>query len=69
MLLRVIFFQASWYLGLWRREFFSVTLEELKQQAHEFGLEGEDRTKFLREDWRKIHDAKLEKERFEMEAE
>ena len=42
--------------------FFSVTLEDLKQQADEFGLEGKD---FLKEKWRKIQDAKLEKERFE----
>ena len=42
---------------------FSVTLEDLKQLAVEFGLEGKDRTKFLKEEWRKIQDAKLEKER------
>ena len=46
---------------------FSVTLEYLKQQASEFGLEGKDRTKFLKEEWRKIQDAKLKKERFERE--
>ena len=48
---------------------FSVTLEDLKQQADEFGLQRKDRTKFLKEEWRKILDAKLEKERFEREAE
>ena len=48
---------------------FSVTLEDLKQQADEFGLEGKDRTKFLKEEWPKVQDAKLEKERFEREAE
>ena len=45
--------------------FFSVTLEDLKQQANEFDLEGKDRTKFLKEERRKTQDAKLEKERFE----
>ena len=44
-------------------------LADLKQQADEFGLEGKDRTKFLKAEWRKIKDAKLEKERFEKEAE
>ena len=34
-----------------------------------FGLQRKDRTKFLKEEWRKILDAKLEKERFEREAE
>ena len=48
---------------------FSVTLEDLKQQTDEFGLKGKDRTKFLKEEWRKIQDAKVEKERFEKEAE
>ena len=48
---------------------FSVTLEDSKQQANEFGLEGKDRTKFLKEEWQKIQDAKLEKERFERKAE
>ena len=48
---------------------FSVTLEDSKQKADEFGLEGKDRTKFLKEERRKIQDAKLEKERFEREAE
>ena len=46
---------------------FSVTLEDLKQQTDEFGLEGKNRKKFLKEEWRKIQDANLEKERFEME--
>ena len=44
---------------------FSVTLEDLKQQADQFGLEGKERTKFLKEEWRKIQDVKLEKKRFE----
>ena len=51
-----------YFHGYWN---FSVTLEDLKQQADEFGLEGKDRTKFLKEELRKIQDAKLEKERFE----
>ena len=49
--------------------FFVVTLKDLKQEADEFDLEGKDRTKFLKKEWRRIQDAKLEKERFEMEAE
>ena len=48
---------------------FSVALEYLKQLANEFGLEGKDRTKFLNEECRKIKDAKLEKEGFEIKAE
>ena len=48
---------------------FSVKLKHLKQQADEFSLEGKDRTKFLKEEWWKLLDAKLEKERFEREAE
>ena len=43
---------------------FFVALKDLKQQADEFGLEGKDRTKFLKREWRKKQDAKLEKERF-----
>ena len=43
---------------------FSVTLEDLKQQADEFGLEEKDKTKFPKEKWRKMQNAKLEKERF-----
>ena len=43
---------------------FSVTLEDLKQQADEFGLEGKDRTKFLNKKLRKIKDAKLAMENF-----
>ena len=50
-------------------DFFSVTLEDLKLQADEFGLEGKDSMKFLKEEWWKIQDAKLGKERFEMAAE
>ena len=46
---------------------FSVTLEDWKQQVDELGLEGKNRTKFLKEEWRKIQDAKLEKKRFERE--
>ena len=46
---------------------FSVTLEDLKQQADEFGLEGKDKTKSLKEGWWKMQDVKLQKERFEME--
>ena len=46
---------------------FFVALEDLKQQADEFGLKGKDRIKFLKEEWQKIQDAKLEKERFERE--
>ena len=46
---------------------FFVMLEDLKQQADEFGTEGKDRTKFLKEEWRKIQDAKLEKKGFESE--
>ena len=48
---------------------FFVTLEDLKQLANEFGLEGKDRTKFLKEEWRKIQDTKLKKKRLEREAE
>ena len=50
---------------------FSVTLEDLKQQVDEFGLEGKDKTKFLKEEWKKIQDAKLatQKTRFEREVE
>ena len=48
---------------------FSLTLEDSKQQADEFGLEGKNKTKSLREKWRRIRNAKLEKEFFEMEAE
>ena len=44
---------------------FFVTLEDLKQQANKFELRAKDRTKFPKE-WRKIQDAKLEKESFEM---
>ena len=46
-------------------EIFSVTLEDLKQQANEFDLEGKDRTKFLKKEWWKTQDAKLEKKRLE----
>ena len=45
---------------------FSVTLEDFKQQADEFGVEAKGRTKFLKEEWRKLQDANLEKERFDM---
>ena len=49
----------------------SVTLENLKKQAYEFGLERKDRTKFLTEEWTKLQDAKLvmEKSSFEKEVE
>ena len=46
---------------------FSVTLKDLKQQADEFGLERKDKKKFLKEEWRKMQDAKLEKKFFERE--
>ena len=61
------FFLVSWYCIFKATGSFSVTLENLKQQADEFGLEGKDRTKFLKQEWRKIQDAKLEKEHFERE--
>ena len=50
---------------------FSVTLEDLKQNVHEFGLEGKDRTKFLKKDGKKMQETKLAKEkaRFEREVE
>ena len=44
---------------------FSVMLKDLMQQADEFGMERKDRTKFLKEEWLKVQNAKLEKERFE----
>ena len=62
------FFSVSWYCIFVATGIFSVTLEDSKQQADEFGLEGKDRTKFLKE-WWKMEDAKLEKECFKMEAE
>ena len=40
-------------------EILSVIMEDLKQQADDFGLEGKEKTKFLREEWQKIQDAKL----------
>ena len=48
---------------------FSATLENLKQRANVFELEGKNRLKFLKKKWRRIQDVKLEKERFEREAE
>ena len=47
----------------------SVTLQDLKKQADEFGLKGRDRTKFLKGEWQKIQDAKLKKKCFKREAE
>ena len=55
-----------YFHGYWA---FFVTLKHLKQQTDEFGLKGKGRTKFLKEERRKIQDAKLEKECFELEAE
>ena len=39
----------------------SFTLEELKRQANEMGLEGKEKTKFLREEWRRLQDAALKR--------
>ena len=38
-----------------------IRLEDLKQQADEFGQEEKEKTMFLEEEWQKIQDAKLEK--------
>ena len=49
-----------------------ITLQELNWQADEFGLlDRNNKAKFLKEEWRKIHKAKLtiRKECFEWEAE
>ena len=55
----VLYFHGYW--------FFSVTLEDLKRQADKFGLKRKDRTKYKKEEWQKIQDAKKEKKRFEKE--
>ena len=58
----------------------SFTLEELKRQAEEIGLEGKEKTKFLTEGWRRVQEQEAaeraaerereaEKERLEREAE
>ena len=49
-------------------EILSFTLEDLKRQAEEFGLEGKEKAKFLRDEWRRIVDLQVAEKAAEREA-
>ena len=46
-----------------------VTLEDLKRQAEEIGLEGKEKTKFLTQGWKMIQDNEVRKLKLAAEAE
>ena len=46
-----------------------ITLEDLKRQAEEIGLQGREKTKFLTQGWKMIQENEVRKLKMEAEAE
>ena len=46
-----------------------ITLEDLKRQAEEIGLEGKEKTKFLTQGWKMMQESEVRKLKLATEAE